>query len=91
MNIYGVDNRKRCQLLFLLSGSMMHLPALRTQRSCQHEVHQLQAQVLDSLVEAGMFLHKPLECSHPALQLNRWEEGVDSHCREHDLLSRVKS
>ena len=54
-------------------------------------MRQPQAQVLESLVEAGMSLHEPPECSHSALQLNRGVEGVDIGCREHDLLICIEA
>ena len=44
---------------------------------CQNEVRQLQAQVLETLVETGVIIHKASQCSHPAFQLNGGVEDVD--------------
>ena len=44
---------------------------------CRYEVLQLQAQVLESLVETGVIIHELSKCSNPELQLNGGVEGVD--------------
>ena len=92
---YGIDNQERrihcCPDYLTVNGA----PQLLTHNVvvCQHEVRQLQAQVLDSLVETGMIIHKPSQsrCSHPALQLKGGVKSVDIRPREHDLLISVEA
>ena len=67
---YGIDKIKLCPhgCHFTVSDA----PSIHTRYIvvCQNEVRQLQAQVLKSLVETGVIIHKPSKCSHPALKLN---------------------